>query len=390
MSHEVRTPLNSMMILAQMLEANEEGNLSPQQREWATAIHAGGRDLLALINQILDLSKVEAGRVDTHFEPTTLDSVRTFAETTFRPVAIQRGLDFAIDLAPSAPATVTTDRQLLHQILKNLLSNAFKFTESGRVQLRIDRAPADAHCRTESLRSAPGAVAFTVTDTGIGIALEHQEAIFAAFQQADATVTRRFGGTGLGLTISREYARVLGGDITVRSKPSAGSTFVLCLPLTAVDLQQTRQPAPRTDLLAPAPPDGPALEDAAALAGKKILVVEDDARNLYATAGFLEHHRAVVLAASNARDAIATLQDHPEVDLVLMDVMMPETDGLQATRQIRAKKEFATLPIVALTAKASETDRDVCLAAGCNDFVVKPVETPQLVSIIARHIRRPA
>ncbi|MCI0671523.1 MAG: ATP-binding protein, partial [Myxococcaceae bacterium] len=204
MSHEIRTPLNSMMILAQMLEEDAGGNLTPQQREWAGTIHASGRDLLALINQILDLSKVEAGRIETHYEVLPVAEVLDFAEQTFRPVAIQGHLDFKLEAAPDAPTALTTDRQLLEQILKNLLSNAFKFTEHGGVALRVERAAASAPFRNELLRRAPGVIAFSVTDTGVGIPPDKQQLIFEAFQQADTSITRRFGGTGLGLSISRE------------------------------------------------------------------------------------------------------------------------------------------------------------------------------------------
>jgi len=398
MSHEIRTPLNSMMILAQMLAANEDENLSGKQQEWAETIHSSGRDLLALINQILDLSKVEAGRIETHPQPYPVEELRAFAERTFRPVALQRGLEFDIEISPAAPTEVTTDRQLLEQILKNLLANAFKFTEHGRVGLRVDRAPPELTFQNTSLRDAPAVVSFAVSDTGIGIARDQREKVFEAFQQADSTITRRYGGTGLGLTISREYARVLGGEIALESTAGSGSTFTLHLPLAREELGPK---APRP--VGPLSPEGAgkAEESAAALAppvvtpeqtqalaGKKILIVEDDPRNLYAATALLERYAVTVLPASNAREAYAALREHPETDLVLMDVMMPEVDGYQATRQIKSMKEFANLPIVALTAKASAADRAECATAGCDDYVVKPAETRQLLSVIIRHLRR--
>ena len=388
MSHEVRTPLNSMMILAQMLAANEDRNLSDKQREWAETIHSAGRDLLALINQILDLSKVEAGRIETHLEPYPLQAVQEFAERTFRPVAMQCGLEFSIDVAPGVPSSVTTDHQLLDQILKNLLANAFKFTEHGRVALRIERA-AGVRFRSASLQSAPMVIAFAVSDTGIGIAARQLERIFEAFQQAEASITRRFGGTGLGLTISREYARILGGEVTVQSTPNVGSTFTLYLPVLADQLQASTVPfagpaaqGPMSSLA-----NGLTSEMKEALAGKTILVVEDDARNLYSVTSFLERFRVHVIAANSAREAFARLREHPDLDLVLMDIMMPEIDGYQATREIRGMKEFSGLPIVALTAKASESDRAQCLSAGCTDYVVKPADTRQLVAAIVRNLR---
>jgi signal transduction histidine kinase/ActR/RegA family two-component response regulator/HAMP domain-containing protein len=389
MSHEIRTPLNSMMILAQMLASNEDKNLSDKQQEWAATIHSAGRDLLALINQILDLSRIEAGRIETHLEPYPMQAVREFAERTFRPVAMERGLEFSIEVAPDAPLRMTTDRQLLDQILKNLLANAFKFTERGRVELRIERASADLPVRSASLQRAPAVIAFAVSDTGIGISSGQFERIFEAFQQADTSITRKYGGTGLGLTISREYARILGGDVAVQSTPNVGSTFTLYLPLLRDQLQVPTFPFEgRTAEAAAAPPPASITpEDTHELAGKTILVVEDDARNLYSVTSLLERFKVHVIPANGAREAFARLREHPETDLVLMDIMMPEMDGYQATREIRGMKEFTGLPIIALTAKASDADRAQCMAAGCTDYVAKPADTRQLAAVIIRNLR---
>jgi HAMP domain-containing protein/signal transduction histidine kinase/CheY-like chemotaxis protein len=389
MSHEVRTPLNSMMILAQMLAANEEKCLTPKQQEWAETIHSSGRDLLALINQILDLSKVEAGRIETHREPNLLETVRDHIERMFRPIALQRGLEFSVDVAPGAPRAFVSDKQLVEQILKNLLTNAFKFTDHGRVELRLYRAPAGRVYLAESLRHAAAVVAFAVSDTGIGISPEQRDRIFEAFQQADTTITRKYGGTGLGLTISREYARVLGGEIAVESTPGIGSTFTLYLPLEEHGpVGPVPPPAAPLGEAHAAPSLPPAPEMTGALAGKNILVVEDDPRNLYALTALLERHGVNVFAASNARGAYAKLEEQPNMDLVLMDIMMPEIDGYRATRHIRTMRQFANLPIVALTAKASEADREQSVAAGCNDYMVKPADARQLVAIIVGHLHR--
>jgi signal transduction histidine kinase/ActR/RegA family two-component response regulator len=384
MSHEIRTPLNSMMLLAQMLSANEDKNLSGKQEEWAAMIHSAGRDLLALINQVLDLSKVEAGRIETHLEPYPLADLRTFIDRTFRPVALQRALDFTIELGPDAPASLTTDRQLLEQILKNLISNAFKFTEHGHVGLHIARAPSGHVFANAALQRAPSVLAFRVSDTGIGIEPDQLDRIFDAFQQADASVTRKYGGTGLGLAISREYARMLNGEIAVQSTLQVGSTFTLYLPLAARDVAGA---TPSKPLAPPAPARPLTPDELRALEGKKILIVEDDARNLYAETAVLERQGASVYTAANAREAYAKLREHPDVAVVLMDIMMPEIDGYHATREIRKQPEHATLPIIALTAKASEADREQALAAGCTDFLVKPAEARQLVSTIVRAVR---
>jgi HAMP domain-containing protein/signal transduction histidine kinase/CheY-like chemotaxis protein len=389
MSHEIRTPLNSMLILAQMLAANEDGNLTDKQHEWAATIHSAGRDLLALINQILDLSRIEAGRIETHLELCPTQAVQEFAERAFRPVAMQRGLEFSIEVAPGAPLSVTTDRQLLHQILKNLLANAFKFTERGRVGLRIEPAPAGLTFGSPSLQEASAVIAFRVSDTGIGISPDQLGRIFEAFQQADTSITRKYGGTGLGLTISREYARILGGELEVQSTPNVGSTFTLYLPLRSDEREVPTMPfvGPGVEVPTPLPATPVTPDDAKQLAGKTILVVEDDARNLYSVTSLLERFKVHVLPAASAREAFARLREHPETDLVLMDIMMPEMDGYQATREIRAMKAFVGLPIIALTAKASESDLAQCTAAGCNDFVVKPADTRQLAAVIVRNLR---
>ncbi|MFI5290147.1 MAG: response regulator, partial [Polyangia bacterium] len=228
-----------------------------------------------------------------------------------------------------------------------------------------------------------------------------QETIFEAFQQADSSITRKYGGTGLGLTISREYARLLGGELTVQSQRGVGSTFTLYLPLLEPAPAQALEPAQLAPPLTPAAPTTvPPRESAPltpapltpaeveALAGKKILIVEDDARNLYATTALLENYGVTVLPASNAREAFAALAEHSDTDLVLMDIMMPEVDGYQAARQIRATPGIEKLPIIALTAKASGADREQCLAAGCNDVVIKPAQTRQLVAAMVRLLRR--
>ncbi len=232
MSHELRTPLNSLLILAKLLSDNKDGNLSEKQVEYAQTILASGTDLLNLINDVLDLSKVEAGKMDINASDVLLVDVTTFVERSFRPVADQKGLELGMDVDPELPPAIYTDGQRLQQVLKNLLSNAFKFTEEGSVRLTIRKADKGRRFGHPALNEAETVVAFAVTDTGIGIAGDKQRLIFEAFQQADGTTSRRFGGTGLGLSISREIARLLGGEIRVESAEGRGSTFTLFLPLT--------------------------------------------------------------------------------------------------------------------------------------------------------------
>ncbi|MFF7586218.1 HAMP domain-containing protein [Kitasatospora purpeofusca] len=233
MSHELRTPLNSLLILAQLLAQNTAGNLTPKQVEYAGVIHSAGSDLLQLINDILDLSKVEAGKMEFNPEPFAVQELLAYVEAAFKPLADQRGLDFRIEVGAHVPGELVTDQARLRQVLRNLLSNAIKFTDLGHVELRVERVEADG--LPAELGRAEAAVAFHVEDTGIGIDPAHLDSIFGAFQQADGTTARRFGGTGLGLSISRELARLLGGVLTVRSAVGRGSRFSFYLPLARRD-----------------------------------------------------------------------------------------------------------------------------------------------------------
>ena len=348
------------MILAQMLAENEDKNLSDKQQDWAATIHSAGRDLLALINQILDLSKVEAGRIETHLEPCPLQAVQEFAERTFRPVAQQRGsrvLSRDRSGAPperhDRPAAPGPDPQ-----------------EPARERVQVHRARArgariEPRARGHAVRGAsrcsghPAVIAFAVSDTGIGIPSAQQERIFEAFQQADTSITRRYGGTGLGLTISREYARILGGEIAVESTPGVGSTFTLYLPLL-------RDEAPGSNRVPARGPRGGGAHashrPAAAPEDTQRAGRQDDPRRGGRRSEPLRHDELLERqGAGHPRvqrpRGIRAPREHPDTDLVLMDIMMPEIDGYQATREIRGMKEFTGLPIVALTAKASESDR---------------------------------
>ena len=231
MSHELRTPLNSMLILSRLLAENEDGSLSEREVEFARTIHSAGNDLLSLINDILDLTKIEAGRMELDLAPVALSEVYQDAERAFRHVAEQKGLSFEVEIDPSLPASIISDEQRLGQVLKNLLSNAFKFTHEGGVTLSIGYPADRTGLRNDALRSAEQVIAFAVTDTGVGIPDDKLGLIFEAFQQADGTTSRKYGGTGLGLSISREIARMLGGEIRVDSTVGQGSRFSLFLPL---------------------------------------------------------------------------------------------------------------------------------------------------------------
>src|SRR4051812_29751423 len=236
MSHELRTPLNSLLILAKLLTENKDKNLTGKQVEFAQTIYSSGTDLLNLINDILDLSKVEAGKMEVNPSDVTMNEVKDFVERTFKPVADQKNLSFSVDITPDVPSPIYTDGQRLQQVIKNLLSNAFKFTQQGGVTLSIRRGDVSRRYAARTLDKAEGGViAFEVKDTGIGIPRDKQQLISEAFQQADGTTSRKYGGTGLGLSISREMAKLLGGEIRVESTPGQGSTFTLFLPARLVD-----------------------------------------------------------------------------------------------------------------------------------------------------------
>jgi CheY-like chemotaxis protein len=670
MSHELRTPLNSLLILARLLSDNKDANLTEKQVEYAQTILASGTDLLNLINDVLDLSKVEAGKMEVNPTELRIPEVVEFVERSFGPVAEQKGLTLSAVTDPELPESVETDGQRLQQVLKNLLSNAFKFTQEGGVTLTVRRAEKGRRFALDTLNEAEEVVAFAVSDTGIGIAADKQRLIFEAFQQADGTTNRRFGGTGLGLSISREIARLLGGEIRVESHEGQGSTFTLFIPTrwygpeqpggglepegmswleanpglavpeaerrryprdprevgihddrstldhgdravlivendpnfagilldmarekgfkgivaldgeTALELVREYKPDAVTldidlpgvdgwtvlDRLkhAPAtrhipvhilsgvgkrqrglrlgalsylekPVDKDALDNAferistfldegvkrllvveddeaqrrsiieligeddveieavssadealaalgeshfdcmvldlglggedgfqllervksdpemhelpiiiytgkdlspqeetrlrryaesiivkdvksperlldetalflhrveanlpdqkrrmleqlhkseAVFTGKKIMVVDDDVRNIFSLTSILEEQGMEVVFAENGRDALQVLEANPDVDLVLMDVMMPEMDGYETTRAIREKEGFTDLPIISLTAKAMKGDREKSIGAGASDYITKPVDVDQLLSLL--------
>ncbi|MEV1045913.1 HAMP domain-containing protein [Streptomyces sp. NPDC049916] len=471
MSHELRTPLNSLLILAKLLADNAEGNLSPKQVEFAETIHGAGSDLLQLINDILDLSKVEAGKMDVSPTRIALVQLVDYVEATFRPLTAEKGLDFSVRVSPELPATLHTDEQRLLQVLRNLLSNAVKFTDTGAVELVIRPAGADVPntirehlLEAGSLRDADAdLIAFSVTDTGIGIASSKMLVIFEAFKQADGTTSRKYGGTGLGLSISREIARLLGGEIHAASEPGRGSTFTLYLPLHPAELppqgypqagsgpaealgaagengqgqlpageqaplgdpansagmfrrrrkalgDAARRPAlpagrgtaqsapPRDEWVrgSQGPGQDPAQEPGQAVAeeaeprrtfrfrGEKVLIVDDDIRNVFALTSVLEQHGLAVLYAENGREGIEVLEQHDDVTVVLMDIMMPEMDGYATTTAIRRMPQFAGLPIVALTAKAMKGDREKAIDCGASDYVTKPVDPDHLLAVMER------
>ncbi len=391
MSHELRTPLNSLLILSKLLADNKEGNLTERQIKSAQIVYSSGADLLALINDILDLSKVESGKMTVNIGAMKLGGLCQYITQHFQHVAADRGLSLQVNMDDGLPEFVETDRQRVEQIVKNLLSNAMKFTSIGGISVRISR-PAAGVALSNSGIDPTHAVAIAVADTGVGIPEDKQRVIFEAFQQADGTTSRKYGGTGLGLSISREFAVLLGGEIQLQSTVGAGSTFTFYLPEhprqkaraaasdTTADDDRLAEDASRPTLALRE--DDAAIEKDAMFAGKTVLIVDDDLRNVFALHNMLQEQEMTVLTGDTGKKALELLDTHPEIDLVLMDIMMPEIDGYETMRHIRALEQFDTLPIIALTAKAMSDDRQKCLDAGANDYLSKPIETDKLLSLL--------
>ena len=537
MSHELRTPLNSLLILSKLLADNQQGNLNEKQTEFARTIHSAGTDLLNLINDILDLSKIESGTVAIEIGEMSLASLRQHMERTFRQLASEKQLDFVVKFGPDLPPTIRTDEKRLQQIVLNLLSNAFKFTSEGSVTLSVRKASAGWNPAHPILGDARSAIEIEVCDTGIGIPEDKQRLIFEAFQQADGTTSRKYGGTGLGLSISREIASLLGGEIQVRSTVGEGSTFTLYVPLkspgvapaislhgmsinddedvtpasTAIvddrddlgnrpfvliveddpvfanvlldvahdaavkgvissagsgTLSMVRKlrpsaitldlglndidgfvlldllrhdpessdipvyvisgaeqaahaltlgaakviekPADRDELIElfstiavafadkphrkPRKPrgnrDARPRAETNELAGKRLLIIDDDIRNIYSLASVLESHGAEVVHAERGAEGIALLEQNPDIDVALIDIMMPEMDGYETMRRIRANPALAQIPLISVTAKAMKGDRQKCLAAGASDYISKPVDIDLLLALLRVWIGR--
>ena len=397
MSHELRTPLNSLLVLAKVLSDNKEANLTPKQLEYASTIYASGGDLLKLINEVLDLSKVEAGKIQLEIGETMVSDLVESLRRNFETMAEGKGLVFSTETATGIPETLKTDPQRLEQILKNLLANAFKFTEKGSVKLRVESASPNATFESEVLQDSDEVIAFSVIDSGIGIPKNKQKLIFEAFQQADGSTSRKYGGTGLGLSISREIARALGGEIQVQSVPYEGSTFTLYLPVYFPQSEVSpRIPSLRATLASATTLEAydaqgrrGRIEDVGnepqiqqPIAGKKVLIVDDDVRNIFAIRTLLEGHSMQVLHAENGLDGIALIEQNPDIDIVLMDIMMPELDGYETIKIIRKDPKKRWLPVIAVTAKALKEDRQRCLDAGASDYLAKPVDENQLVELL--------
>ncbi|MBB6021783.1 two-component system chemotaxis sensor kinase CheA [Paenibacillus sp. JGP012] len=408
MSHELRTPLNSMLILSEILADNKHHHLSSEEQNYASVIHRSGKDLLHLINDILDLSKVEAGQMEVEFNEVYLDTLPEVMNQYFLKTAEQKNLDFRIQLQSPLPESIETDEMRLHQILRNLLSNAFKFTSEGEVALTISQMTLD---HADRAGQATEVIAFSVSDTGIGIEDSKLLQVFEAFKQADGATARKYGGTGLGLSISQSLASLLGGSISAVSRPGQGSVFTLFLPLYREGSDISHEPNARlfvseaagtsaasedqtlsslasaspTTSLSQTPEESPEIWltplEEAMISGCRILVVDDDIRNVYALANALEHYGMHVISAQNGAECLELLEyGGLKPDVILMDIMMPEMDGNETTRQIRERLGLTDIPIIVLTAKAMKEDREKSIAAGATDYLSKPLNVKDVLS----------
>ncbi|WP_298318732.1 response regulator, partial [Reyranella sp.] len=389
MSHELRTPLNSILILGQQLADNPDGNLAPRQVEFARTIHGAGTDLLNLISDILDLSKIESGTVTVEAEEIYFANVLEAVARPFRHQAESQGLAFEVEIDPRLARSIVTDSKRLQQILKNLLSNAMKFTAEGSVRLRVLPVAAGWRSDNAALNQASSVVAFEVTDTGVGIPAEKQKIVFEAFQQADASTSRKYGGTGLGLAISRELASLLGGELALRSTPGLGSTFTLYLPMMYT--------GPRTAVRQPA--QGQGLQPLAAVAlpehiadqfpddrhelqpgDRVLLIVEDDA-----------NYAGILVDAAHAAGlkAVVTARGSEALDLALqykpvamsLDVFLPDMLGWNVLSQFKRTLETRHIPVQILT---MDEDRQQGLSRGAFSYLSKPTSTEGLNAALAR------
>jgi CheY-like chemotaxis protein/signal transduction histidine kinase/HAMP domain-containing protein len=391
MSHELRTPLNSILILGQQLADNADRNLSAKQIEFAKTIHGAGTDLLNLISDILDLSKIESGTVTVESEEVPFSGLRETVERNFRHIAESRKLSFTADLDPRLGRVITTDSKRLMQVLKNLLSNAFKFTDSGGVRFEIATADGGWTPDHPVLGQAPSVVRFTVSDTGIGIPSEKQRIIFEAFQQADAGTSRRYGGTGLGLAISRELAHLLGGEIRLHSTPGSGSTFSLYLPATYLGpasgkvaqrggSTEGRAPFQPVVLAAPRVEQVPDDRESVQAGDTVLLVVEDDPHYARVLMGLARDRGFKVLVATRGGDALELARKHLPTAISL-DIFLPDMLGWTVLSQLKQDPATRHIPVQITTV---EEERQHGLERGAFSYVTKPLTTEGLEAAFDR------
>ena len=368
-SHELRTPLNSILLLSKLLAA-KSGELSDESQQQADVIHKAGCDLKALIDNILDLSRIEAGRLDLHVEPVVLAEVLEDLRLLLEPQFDAKGLHFELRIEEGAPERIETDVDKVRQVLKNFLANAVKFTEHGTVTLSANPAP------------APYSVCLTVRDSGIGIPLAKQGAIFEAFQQADGSTSRRYGGTGLGLTISRQLAGLLGGEIRLVSEPGKGAEFSLLLPAIASE-DGVRAAAPDYPVVSAAEEE--AEPTPGGLQHLQVLLMEPDVRSQLRLSGLLRGWGMRLHLADDLEEAIETLDELDHVDFLLIDALMPDDGACVTIRKLREHLGAATVVVGLIPADRADA-RETCLGQGADDFVTMPCDARALSGVLVRHL----
>jgi signal transduction histidine kinase/CheY-like chemotaxis protein len=406
MSHELRTPLNNLLILARMLSENSDKNLTTKQVKFAETIHTSGTDLLALISDILDLSKIESGKMDLDIGGVRFTELQDYCSKTFRHVAEGKGLDFGIELGNAVTSEIMhTDAKRLQQVLKNLLSNALKFTEHGSVHLTIDKAMNGWSLGHTILSRAKAVIAFTVTDSGIGIQADKQRIIFEAFQQADGTTSRKYGGTGLGLSISRELARLLGGEIRLQSAPGIGSTFTLYLPqtyvapaqapksealkITPIQLDQVAGAADaEVDLILTSPLEHQELAEELVLDDDRnliqpgdsvLLIVEDDITFARILVDLAHDHELKALVALRGSSAISLAREF-KPGAITLDITLPDVAGWTILDRLKHDPATRHIPVHIIS---GDEDRRRGLALGAMSYLEKAVAKDSLVEAFA-------
>jgi signal transduction histidine kinase/CheY-like chemotaxis protein len=364
MSHEIRTPMSAVLGFAELLQTTD---LNEEQAQYVSIIQRGGKNLLGLINDILDFSKIEAGKMQIEKTEFELVPVMGEIESLLHPMAAQKNIEFKIMYGKILPLKIITDRNRLYQCLLNIVNNAIKFTETGHVHLIV-----------RSEKKPDGIwVSFEVRDTGIGIDQDRLEVIFDAFSQADKSTSRKFGGTGLGLTITRKLIDMMGGTIEVSSLPGQGSVFRIVLPANVQSFGQTRE------VCTPSKEERHQFDEVKYCG--RILVAEDNPANQILIQAILDRMNIQATMACDGALAVKIATEET-FDLILMDIQMPNLNGYQATRML--KKKGIKAPIVALTAHAMEGDRQKCLDAGCDDYLSKPVNKGKLSELLGKYLKR--